>query len=88
MKQEYELTQEQLDRLIEASKPVPYLIFGGIALTNPQEYANIAWAEIAEYHKVQIYSITPSPKGIKFFTATPIDVDKKNNEVKGREGAW
>ena len=30
MRREYEMTKEQLDRILEASKPVVYMVIGGI----------------------------------------------------------
>lgn len=42
----YEMTQAQLDRILDACKPVPYMVFGGIAPSSPQENANHAWAAL------------------------------------------
>lgn len=43
---EYELTGEELDRLLNASKPVPYIVIGGHIPMSPQEHANNAWAAL------------------------------------------
>jgi len=39
----FKISQEQLDKLLEASQPVPYMIFGGHPPRSPQENANSAW---------------------------------------------
>jgi len=45
-KQRFTMTEEQLDKILNACKPVPYLIVGGIAPRSPQENANAAWATL------------------------------------------
>ncbi len=47
MRREYELTEEELQSLHEACKPVPYLIIGGRPPRSPQEKANAAWRKLA-----------------------------------------
>jgi DNA-binding XRE family transcriptional regulator len=44
----YTITQEQLAKLIEASRPVPYMIFGGREPPSVQECANAAWATLGK----------------------------------------
>lgn len=48
MSKKFEMTEEQLEKLLEASKPVPYMIFGGREPTSPQENANRAWAALGK----------------------------------------
>lgn len=75
---EYEMTTEQYDKLIEACKPVPYIIIGGQEPPSPQENANAAWAALGEELGFDYKTVAPSPgKGIRHFTAVPKE-DKSN----------
>ena len=70
MRKEFELTDEELGRLLDADKPVPYLIFGGLPPSSPQEKANSAWQSLAEKHGFQWDTVQPiAGKDDKFFTA-------------------
>ena len=69
---EYELTDAQLQRLLDASKPVPYLVFGGREPASPQEHANAAWSELGRELGFDYMTVQPVPgKDYRFFTATP-----------------
>lgn len=59
MRKEFELTQEQYNRLIEACRPVPYLVFGGIAPRSPQENANAAWCSLGREMGFDGMTVTP-----------------------------
>lgn len=48
MRKDYEMTQVQFQRLMDACKPVTYLVVGGIEPTSPAENANRAWEVLAE----------------------------------------
>ena len=71
MRQEYEMTDEQWRRLIEACQPVPYLIFGGREPSSPQENANRAWQALGREMGFDGMTVKPSNKGQKWFTAEP-----------------
>lgn len=43
MRKEFEMTQAQLDTLLDAMCPVPYIIVGGHAPESLQSRANAAW---------------------------------------------
>ena len=73
MRQEYTVTDEEFERLMEAAKPVPYLVIGGHAPRSPQENANVVWQEIAKKRGVVWDSIQSSPKDIRIFTAEKED---------------
>ena len=45
-RQEYEMTEEDLQIILDACKPVPYMIIGGVAPRSPQENANAAWERL------------------------------------------
>lgn len=71
MRQEYELTQEDLDSVLEASKPVVAIMLhiGGGPRT-PQENANAAWQVLADKYGFVWDTVRPaSGKGRRFVTA-------------------
>ena len=63
------LTDEQFNRIMEASKPVPYMVFGGMGPRSPQENANAAWREVAKEHGVHWQTIRPCGGDGRDFTA-------------------
>lgn len=69
MRNVYQLTDEQYDRLVDASKPVPYMIIGGIEPAPAQENANNAWRTLGEELNFKWETVEPSSKGKRFFTA-------------------
>ena len=72
MRREYEMTQVQLDKLLEACKPVPYLVAGGREPRSPQENANAAWSDLGAEMGFQYLTVEPlRHKGDRFFTAEP-----------------
>jgi hypothetical protein len=46
----FRLTDEELESILNASKPVPYMIIGGHVPASPQENANAAWEIVAAKH--------------------------------------
>lgn len=74
MRKEFKLTQEQLDTLLDACKPVPYMLIGGIAPRSPQENANAAWAKLGLEMGFESMSVRPiNGKGMEFFTAEVVE---------------
>jgi hypothetical protein len=69
MRKEYEMTQAQLDKILEASKPVPYMVFGGMEPRSPQENANDAWKALGTELGFDHMTVRPNGKGDRFFTA-------------------
>lgn len=61
MRKEYKMTEAQHTRLMDACKPVPYLVVGGVAPRSPQQNANAAWRLLA------------SELGFKWDTVKPVD---------------
>ena len=67
---EFHLTEKQLNDLMDACKPVIYMVIGGVPPRSPQENANAAWASLGaelgfDYMTVQIVN----GKGNDYFTA-------------------
>jgi hypothetical protein len=73
-RREYEMTEAQLQKILETCRPVPYLLgSGGVPPTSPQENANAAWARLGREMGFEHMTVKPvSGKGQRFFTAVPI----------------
>ena len=73
-RKEFTMTDEQFNKLIDACKPVPYIIVGGIAPRSQQENANAAWAELGVEMGFKPMTAKPVPgKDEKVFTAVTIE---------------
>jgi hypothetical protein len=75
-RREFEMTQEQYDRPLDASKPTPvmYLSGGRSMFSTPQENANRAWQALGA--ELGFDGSTAHPvagKGDRFFTAEVTD---------------
>jgi hypothetical protein len=79
---EYEMTQLQLDTLLKACEPVPYIIVGGIPPLSPQQRANDAWAALGHEMGFDHFSVKPiAGKDCRFFMARPIEEKRNDNEA-------
>ncbi len=72
MRKDFEMSEDDLATLMDASKPTPAMWgSGGVPLcSTPQENANHAWEKLGE--KMGFNSMTVSPvsgKSTRFFTA-------------------
>jgi hypothetical protein len=70
-RREFEMTQVDLDTLLAAMKPVPYMIIGGYAPISQQENANNAWERLGNKIGFHHMTVRPNGKGDRFFTAIP-----------------
>ena len=78
---EYEMTKEDLQTLMDASKPVAAMMIGGSVGRSPQENANAAWGVLGD--KLGLDSMTVNPmsgKGTRFFTAIPSETEEAIQE--------
>lgn len=67
---EFQLTPEQKAKLLEAMKPVPYIMVGGSWPTSRQENANDAWKALGEELGFDWKSVQPVPgKSDDWFSA-------------------
>ena len=64
MKRKYEMTDEQYEKILDSCRPVPYLVFGGIEPSSPQENANRAWRALGDELGFHFMTVEPgdSPK--------------------------
>ena len=69
---EYEMNDVQWAAIIEACRPVPYLIFGGMEPPSPQDNANRAWEALGKELGFDPMTVMPVPgKSQRIFRAVP-----------------
>ncbi len=69
-RKEFELNDDQFKRIMDASKPVPYMVIGGVTPTSPRENAERVWARLGDEMGFVWRTVKPVPsKGDRFFTA-------------------
>ena len=68
-RKEYEMTQEQMDALLEQMQPVPMIMLQCGEPPSQQESANRAWDKLGEEMGFIGKTAEPSSKGKLFFTA-------------------
>ncbi len=71
-RKEYEMSQEQLDKLLDASKPTRVMKIAGQWGATQQENANSAWANLGRELGFDYLTVKPSGKGDKFFSAVSL----------------
>ncbi len=69
---DYEMTQTQLDKLLDACKPVMMIALQCGTPASPQENANNAWKALGDEMGFDHLTVEPNGKGDRFFTAEPI----------------
>lgn len=74
MKRDYEMTEAQLAKLLEACKSVPYMVFGGMEPRSPQQNANDAWASLGGEMGFKWDTVEPTNRGNRFFRAEPLEL--------------
>ena len=67
----YEMTEADLERILDACKPVPYIIIGGHAPNSPQDNANAAWKELGSRMGFDAMTVQPEGSSNRTFTAIP-----------------
>ena len=83
---EYEMTEEDFEKLIDSCKPVPMMMIGGVVPVGPQENANRAWKELGRHMGFESETVLPvRGKGERFFTAIPSETPEARVERETRE---
>jgi hypothetical protein len=73
MRKEYEMTETDLEKILNACKPVPMIMLQCGNPSSPQENANRAWGELGERMGFNHMTVEPIlGKSNRFFTAIPI----------------
>lgn len=73
----YEMTEADLTAILDACKPVPYMVIGGQPPRSQQENANAAWATLGTKMGFDHMTVQPRPGGNRFFTAIPSETDEQ-----------
>lgn len=82
----YEMTEADLAALLDACKPVPLMMIGGIVPRSQQECANAAWSSLGRKMGFDHMTVQPvSGKGERFFTAVPTETEKQRAAREARE---
>lgn len=71
----YEMTQSDLDELLDSMRPVPLIalnIGGGM---DRQERANSAWARLGKKMGFDHMTVQPNGRGDRFFSAVPSETE-------------
>ena len=77
----YEMTEADLKKLIEASKPTPCIMIGSYVSPTPQENANMAWAKLGKKMGFDPMTVQPIPgKSERFFSAVPVEGEEAIKE--------
>ena len=87
---EYEMTEKDLEEILDACKPVPMIMLNIGTPSSPQENANRAWEKLGLKMGFDHMTVRPiQGKGDRFFTAVPSETEshkqeriKKEEEVK------
>lgn len=83
---EYEMTEADLETILNACKSVPLMMVGRYAPSSPQENANRAWAALGEKMGFDSMSVRPvDGKGNRFFTAIPSETEVQRAERVARQ---
>ena len=81
MRKEYKLTGAQKQKLLEACKPVPYIIVGGYPPPSQQERANDAWKSLGREMGFVWDSVRPvDGKCSEVFTAEQSAAKREEDE--------
>lgn len=72
----YEMTEADLAALIEASRPVPYLVVGGMEPPSRQDNANRVWRALGTRMRFDYLTVQPvAGEGQRVFTAVPTEAE-------------
>jgi len=83
---EYEMTGEDLEKILDACRPVPMIMIGNYIPASPQENSNTAWKILGEKMGFDYMTVRPVPgKDQKFFTAVPDETEEQKKERLEKE---
>jgi hypothetical protein len=84
----YEMSEADLEAILDACKSVPVMKIGNYTPSSPQENANRAWGELGEKMGFDHMTVQPIPgKGNRFFSAVPSETEEARTERVARETA-
>ena len=79
------MTQDDLDKILDACKPVPMIMLQCGMPESPQERANRAWAELGSRMGFDAMTVEPTGEGNRFFTAVPSETEQERKEREALE---
>ena len=83
---EYEMSERDLEKIMDACKPVPLIMLNIGMPRSQQENANDAWAELGKKLGFDPMTVQPiNGKGNRFFTAVPSETETQKQERLKRE---
>ena len=82
MRVNFEMTPDDLSKLLESMKPVPMIALQCGSPRSAQENANAAWDELGQRMGFDPMTVTPTGKGDRFFSA---NAQHDGNEVVTRQ---
>lgn len=78
---EYEMSEQDLEKILKASQAVPAMMIGGYTPPSPQENANRAWRQLGDMMGFDYTTVRPvTGKGQRFFTAVPLETEEAKAE--------
>ncbi len=76
----YEMTDENLQTILDACKPVACIMVGGVAPSSQQENANRAWSNLGKELGFDSDTVQPvHGMSNHFFTAVPSETEAQRN---------
>ena len=69
---DFEMTQKQLDEIMDACKPVPMIALQCGTPNSPQVNANAAWKKLGQDLGFDHMTVRPNGKGDRFFSAEAV----------------
>ncbi len=82
----YEMTEADLEKILDACKPTPVIMIGSFTGSTPQENANRAWAELGQRMGFDHMTVQPVENaGMRFFTAVPSENEVQRSERLAKE---
>ena len=83
MKQEFEMTQEEMDDIISINKDkMPVLQIGDVTTgMDTQEKVNEYWKGLSEKYGFEQMSVEPSSRGRLFFLAKPKEIEEPKTQT-------
>ena len=73
MRKNFEMTQAQLDTLLDSMKSVPMIMLQCGTPRSQQENANAAWKRLGREMGFDGMTVKPDGRGDRFFTADEMD---------------
>ena len=82
----YEMTEEDLQKLLDSCKPVPMIMLQCGLPSSPQENANRTWQWLGKKMGFDYMTVQPiAGKGTRFFTAVPSETEEQRQTREALE---